>query len=507
MVRSRLGELAMNKEILLVVDAVSNEKAVDKEIIFEAIEAALASATRKKHSGDIDVRVSIDRRNGDYQGYRRWLVMDDEDPEFETPERQRLLSYAQQEYPDIQVGEYIEQEIEAADFGRIAAQVAKQVIVQKVREAERRQVVEAYEDRVGDLVMGVVKRSERHGIYLDLGGNAEAFIGREDMIPRETVRPGERLRGYLKEVRHEPRGPQLFVSRTAPEFLIELFKLEVPEVGQSLIDIMGAARDPGLRAKIAVRSNDPRLDPVGACVGMRGSRVQSVSNELAGERIDIVLWDDNVAQFVINAMSPAEVVSIVVDEDRHSMDLAVSEEKLSQAIGRGGQNVKLASQLTGWELNVMSEEQAEEKTEREVRELTQLFMEQLDVDEEVANILVQEGFSSVEEVAYVPAAELLEIEEFDEDVVEELRARARDALLTRAIAVEEGQGEPAEDLLALDGMDEVVAQALAQRGIVTAEDLAEQAVDDLLDIPGLDQERAAALIMAARAPWFEETGE
>lgn len=497
----------MNKEILLVVDVVSNEKAVDKEIIFEAIEAALATATRKKHGGDIDVRISIDRKTGDYQGFRRWLVVDDEDPEFESPEKQRLLSYARQEYPDIEVGEYIEEPIDAADFGRIAAQVAKQVIVQKVREAERRQVVEAYEARVGELVMGVVKRTDRRGVYLDLGGNAEAFIRREDMISRENVRPGERLRGYLKEVRHEPRGPQLFISRTAPEFLIELFKLEVPEVGQGLIDIMSAARDPGLRAKIAVRSNDPRLDPVGACVGMRGSRVQSVSNELAGERIDIVLWNENPAQFVINAMSPAEVVSIVVDEDRHSMDIAVTEDKLSQAIGRGGQNVKLASQLTGWELNVMSEQQAEEKTEQEVRELSEQFMQQLDVDEEIAMILVQEGFSSIEEIAYVPKAELLNVEEFDEDIVEELRSRARDALLTRAIAEEENQNKPAEDLLALDGMDEELAQTLAQKGIVTAEDLAEQAVDDLTDIPGLDRERAAALIMAARAPWFENAGE
>ncbi|AOU97544.1 transcription termination/antitermination protein NusA [Acidihalobacter yilgarnensis] len=496
----------MNKEILLVVDAVSNEKAVDKEIIFEAIEAALASATRKKQGGEIDVRVNIDRRTGDYQGYRRWLVLDDEDPTFESSENQRLLSYAQQEHPAIQVGEYVEEPIEAADFGRIAAQIAKQVIVQKVREAERKQVVEAFENRIGQLVMGVVKRSERHGIYLDLGGNAEAFIGREDMIPRETVRAGERLRGYLKEVRHEPRGPQLFVTRTAPAFLIELFKLEVPEVGQGVIEIKGAARDPGLRAKIAVKSNDQRLDPVGACVGMRGSRVQSVSNELAGERIDIVLWDDNPAQFVINAMSPAEVLSIVVDEDKHSMDLAVAEDKLSQAIGRGGQNVKLASQLTDWELNVMSEQQAEEKNEHETRELAQTFIDQLDVDEEIAAILVQEGFTTVDEVAYVPPEELLEIEEFDEAVVEELRARARDSLLTRAIAAEGSAGTPSADLLGLEGMDDALAAELGKRGIVTAEDLAEQAVDDLLDIQGMDAERAAALIMTARAPWFEASG-
>ncbi|MBK1691460.1 transcription termination factor NusA [Ectothiorhodospira mobilis] len=496
----------MSKEILLVVDAVSNEKGVDKGVIFEAIESALASATRKKHGGDIDVRVSIHRDSGDYETFRRWRVVDDEDPEFESPERQILYSYAIQDHPEVQVGDYIETPIESVEFGRIAAQTAKQVIVQKVREAERAKVVEEFQDRVGELLMGTVKRSERSGVFLDLGGNAEGFIPREEMIPRETVRPNDRLRGYLREVRAEQRGPQLFISRTAPEFLVELFKLEVPEVGQGLIEIMGAARDPGMRAKIAVRSHDPRLDPVGACVGMRGSRVQSVSNELAGERIDIILWDENPAQFVINAMSPAEVLSIVVDEDRSSMDIAVSEEKLSQAIGRGGQNVRLASQLTGWELNVMSEQQAQEKTEQETAELQQLFMDNLDVDEEVAAILVQEGFSSIEEVAYVPTAEMLQIEEFDEEIVNELRGRARDALLTRAIASEEQfqGGEPAEDLLAMEGMDPELARQLAGQGICTMEDLAEQSVDDLVEQTRLDPEKAASLIMAARAPWFAD---
>ncbi|HKK14470.1 MAG TPA: transcription termination factor NusA [Gammaproteobacteria bacterium] len=496
----------MNKEILLVVEAVSNEKGVAKEIIFEAIEAALASATKKRHGGEIDARVAIDRQSGDYETFRRWQVVDDEDPEFETPERQMLLAHARSINPDIQVGEYIEEPMESVSFGRIAAQTAKQVIVQKVREAERAQIVEAYQNRQGDLVNGIVKRVERGNVYLDLGGNAEAFIGREEMIPREAVRPGDRLRGYLKEVRSEQRGPQLFVSRVAPEFLIELFKLEVPEVGQGLIEILGAARDPGLRAKIAVKSNDQRIDPVGACVGMRGSRVQAVSNELSGERIDIILWNENPAQFVINAMSPAEVVSIVVDEDSHSMDLAVGEEQLSQAIGRGGQNVRLASQLTGWELNVMTEAQAEAKSEAESQTLQGMFMEQLDVDEEVAAILVQEGFSSVEEVAYVPTQELLAVEEFDEDIVEELRGRARDVLLTKAIVSEEkfGGAEPAADLLEMDGMDQPLAHALAERGVVTREDLAEQAVDDLLDIEGMDEERAAQLIMTARAPWFAE---
>ncbi len=497
----------MNKEILLVADAVSNEKGVEKEVIFEAIEAALASATRKRHENEIDARVSIDRKTGDYETFRRWEVLDD-DAEIEEPDAQLTLAEARERDPAIEPGGFIEEPLESVSFGRIAAQAAKQVIVQKVREAERAQVVEAYQDRVGELVMGIVKRLERGNVYIDLGNNAEAYIAREEMIPREAVRPGDRVRGYLREVRAEPRGPQLFVTRTSPQFLIEMFKLEVPEVGQGLIDIRGGSRDPGLRAKIAVQSHDQRIDPVGACVGMRGSRVQAVSNELAGERIDIILWNENVAQFVINAMSPAETLSIVVDEDSHSMDIAVDEEKLSQAIGRGGQNVRLASELSGWELNVMSEGQAEEKSEAETRTLTEMFMEQLDVDEEVAVILVQEGFSSIEEIAYVPTSELLQIEEFDEGIVEELRGRARDVLLTQAIATEEktGGAEPAEDLLDMEGMDRELAFALAAHEIVTMEDLAEQSVDDLDDIDGLDAERAAALIMTAREPWFAEEG-
>ena len=496
----------MNKEILLVADVVSNEKGVDKNIIFEAIEAALATATRKKHGGNIDVRVSIDREDGDYETFRRWEVLDDEDPEFESTDHQILYSYAIQDYPDIEVGNFIEEHMESVEFGRIAAQTAKQVIVQKVREAERAKVVDAYQERVGELIMGTVKRIERSGIYIDLGNNAEAFVGREEMIPREAVRPGDRLRGYLREVRTELRGPQLFVSRTAPELLVELFKLEVPEVGQDLIEILGAARDPGLRAKIAVLSNDPRLDPVGACVGMRGSRVQTVSNELAGERIDIILWDEDPVQFVINAMSPAEVQSIVVDEDRRSMDIAVDEDKLSQAIGRNGQNIKLASQLTGWELNVMSTNEASEKSEAEAKEIEGLFMEQLDVDEDVAVILVQEGFTSVEEVAYVPLAEMVAIEEFDEEIAQELQGRARDSLLTQAIAVEEKieEHEPQEDLLGLEGMSRELAFELAARGVCSQEDLAELSVDDLTDIEGMNEEAAGKLILAARAPWFEE---
>ncbi|MCK9530358.1 MAG: transcription termination factor NusA [Gammaproteobacteria bacterium] len=493
----------MNKEILLVADAVSNEKGVAKEIIFEAIEAALATATKKRYEGDVDIRVQIDRVTGDYETFRRWRVVDDaEGMPLEAPEREITLSAARIDSPSIEADSYVEEPVESVAFGRIAAQTAKQVIVQKVREAERAQVVEAFLDRKGQLVTGVIKRVERGNVYLDLGSNAEAFIAREEMIAREAVRPGDRVRGYLFDVRHEPRGPQLFVSRTRPEFLVELFKLEVPEVGEGLIEIKAAARDPGLRAKIAVKSNDPRIDPVGACVGMRGSRVQSVTNELNGERVDIILWNENPAQFVINAMSPAEVVSIVVDEDAHSMDVAVAEEQLSQAIGRNGQNVRLASEMTGWELNVMTENQAAEKTDAEARRLVQMFMEQLDVDEEIAGILVQEGFSSIEEVAYVPVSEMLEIEEFDQDTVDELRARAKDVLVTREISSEE-TAEPAEDLLHMDGMDRELAFTLARRGVVTMEDLAELSVDELTEIEGVDEARAAELIMTARKPWFE----
>jgi transcription termination/antitermination protein NusA len=490
----------------MVVDAVSNEKGVEKEVIFEAIEAALASATRRRHGEDIDVRVSIDRQTGEYQTFRRWMVFADDSTELEEPARELRLDDALEIDANATPGAYVEQPMESVEFGRIAAQTAKQVIVQKVREAEREQVVDEYQHRVGELLSGIVKRVDRNGAFIDLGGNAEGFIPREDLIPREPIKPQDRIKALLREVRSEPRGPQLFLTRTSPQFLIELFKIEVPEVGQGLIEILGAARDPGLRAKIAVRSNDSRIDPVGACVGMRGSRVQAVSNELAGERVDIILHDENPAQFVINAMSPAEVLSIVVDEDVHSMDIAVDEDKLSQAIGRGGQNIRLASELSGWELNVMTESAAEEKSEHEARELVQQFMKDLDVDEEVATILVQEGFSSLEEVAYVPGGELLAIAEFNEDIVNELRARARDVLITQAIATEEviDQSEPAADLLALDGMTESLAYLLASKGIVSREDLAEQAVDDLDDIDDIDAETAAKLIMAARAHWFED---
>jgi len=499
----------MNKEILTVVDVVSSEKGVSKDIIFEAIEAALAMATKKRNREDIESRVAIDRETGGYETFRLWEVISDDDEEIEFPSRQIKLKDCLEDNPDIEIGQFVEKPMDSVEFGRIAAQTAKQVIVQKVREAERIQVVEAYTDRVGEMLSGVVKRVERGNVYLDLGSNAEGFIPREGLIPREAVRPGDRIRAYLQEVHSEIRGPQLFLSRTTPELLIELFKLEVPEINEGMIDIINGARDPGARAKIAVKANDPRIDPIGACVGMRGSRVQAVSNELGGERVDIILWDENPAQFVINAMAPAEVASILVDEDAHSMDIAVEEDNLSQAIGRGGQNIRLASELTEWVLNVMSVEQAEEKNEEEAQTLQKMFMEQLDIDEEMTLILVQEGFSSVEEIAYVPEEEMLNIEEFDSDLVNELRGRARDVMLTRAIVNEEKliDAHPAEDLLQMEGMEDALAYELAAKGVVTMDDLAELSVDELVEIEEMDSEQAGKLIMTARIPWFEEAEE
>ncbi|MGB8634229.1 MAG: transcription termination factor NusA [Rhodanobacteraceae bacterium] len=495
----------MSKELLMVVDAVAHEKGVDEDVIVGALEAALASAARKRyHDQDVEIRVSMDRETGDYETFRRWEVIAD-DAEMESPDFQLRLMDAVDERPGAEVGEYIEEQIENAEYGRIAAQAAKQVIMQRVREAERAQVVEAFEDRVGELVTGIVKRVERGNVYMDLGANAEAMVPRDRSIPRESIRVGDRLRGYLYEVSSEVRGPQLFVSRTAPEFMVELFKLEVPEVGQGLVELKGCSRDPGDRAKIAVIAHDNRTDPIGACIGMRGSRVQAVSNELNGERIDIIMWDENDAQFVINAMAPAEVQSIIMDEEKHSMDIAVAEDKLSQAIGRGGQNVRLASKLTGWQLNVMTQDDVTAKSEAEQAAALEVFMSKLEVDQEIANILVQEGFSSVEEIAYVPDSELLAVEGFDEDIVEELRSRARDALLTDALAVEEDLEEhkPSEELLALEGMDDTLAYVLAERGVTTIEDLADLATEDMIDIDGMDEKRAGALILAARAPEIE----
>ncbi len=509
----------MSKEVLMVVESVSHEKGVPKDVIFGAIEVALATATKKRYDEFAEFRVAIDRETGDYETYRVWTVADpdevaiaalegdDEDAQGWNPAALMTVEDAQERKPGAVLGDVIEQSVPSVEFGRIAAQTAKQVIVQKVREAERAQVVDAYLPRVGELVSGQVKKLGRDNIIVDLGNNAEGVLTREHLIPRETFRVGDRLRALLLDVRPDNRGPQLILTRTTPSMLIELFKIEVPEIAEEIIEIRGAARDPGSRAKIAVRTNDGRIDPVGACVGMRGSRVQAVSGELAGERIDIVLWDDNPAQLVINAMAPAEVESIVVDEDAGAMDIAVAEDNLAQAIGRGGQNVRLASELTGWTLNIMTEEEANAKQEEEAGKLMSDFMESLSVDEDVAAVLVEEGFTTLEEIAYVPVEEMKGIEGFDEEIVTELRNRAKDALLTRAIASEEllGEKEPAEDLLNMEGMDRHLAYLLASKEVVSMEDLAELAVPDLLEIAAdLDEAKAAELIMTARAPWFED---
>ena len=496
----------MAKEILLVAEAVSNEKAVPRDKIFEALEFALATATKKKHEGDIEVRVSIDQKTGEYDTFRRWMVVEpQEDGSLEYPFREITLEAAQVDEPEIKLGDFVEEQIESVKFDRITTQTAKQVIVQKVREAERALVVEAYKDQEGEMITGVVKKATRDAIVLDLGNNAEAVIYRDDMLPRENHRPGDRVRGLLYAVKPEARGAQLFVTRSKPDMLIELFRIEVPEIGEEMIEIKSAARDPGSRAKIAVKSNDKRIDPVGACVGMRGARVQAVSTELSNERIDIVLYDDNPAQYVINAMAPAEVASIVVDEDSRSMDIAVEADNLAQAIGRNGQNVRLASQLTGWELNVMTVEDMQKKNEEESDKLISLFTEGLDIDDDFAQFLIQEGFSSLEEVAYVPVSEFLEIQGLDEATVEELRERAKAALTTQALKTEESLegAEPAEDLLGLEGLDRHLAFVMASKGVVTLEDLAEQGVDELVDITELSEEQAGELIMAARnICWF-----
>jgi len=493
----------MNKEILQVAEAVSNEKGVSPEIIFEAIELALATATKKRYDEDSEIRVVIDRATGDYTTFRSWKVVGDD--VLAALGTEFTLEEAHEKDPALKAGDVYEEQVENVEFGRIAAQTAKQVIVQKVREAERAQIVDQYRDRVGELLAGSVKKVTRDAVIIDLGNNAEGVLARDQLVGRETFRVGDRIRAVLKEIQPEARGPQLIMSRTCAEMLIELFKIEVPEIAEQVIDIRAAARDPGLRAKIAVKTNDGRIDPVGACVGMRGSRVQAVSNELDGERVDIILWDDNPAQLVINAMAPAEVESIVVDEDTNTMDVAVAEDNLAQAIGRSGQNVRLASQLTGWNINVMSLEDAQAKQEQEAGTTIARFMEALDVDEDVAFVLVEEGFTTLEEIAYVPLEEMMAIEGFDKETAEELRSRAKDALLTQAIASEErlDATEPAEDLLNMEGMDRHTAYQLASHGIVTMEDLAEQAVEDLLEIEGMDAKRAGQLILTARAPWFE----
>lgn len=489
----------MSREILLLVDALSREKNVDKEVVFEALESALASATKRRFDDEADVRVAIDRNTGEYESFRCWEVMDDET--FETPDLHIKLEEAQKRDPQIQLGEFIEEPLENIEFGRIGAQAAKQVIFQKIRDAEREQVLADFMERKEHLVSGTIKRLERGNAIIEFG-KIEALLPREQMIPKENLRVGDRARAHLLRVDRGVRGPQVILSRTSNELLIKLFELEVPEIEEKLLEIMSAARDPGSRAKIAVLSHDSRIDPIGTCVGMRGSRVQGVTNELAGERVDIILWSEDPATYVINALAPAEVSSIVVDEDKHSMDVVVEEENLAQAIGRGGQNVRLASELTGWELNIMTVEQSNEKHNEEFSKIRSVFMEKLDVDEEVADILVQEGFNTLEEVAYVPLEEMMEIESFDEATVEELRSRARNSLLTAAIANEEKVEHGIEDLLKLDGMDEQTARTLTAKGIATQDQLADLDVEELVELSGMDGERANALIMAARAPWF-----
>jgi N utilization substance protein A len=489
----------MSREILLLVDALAREKNVDKDIVFAALEQALASATKKRFREDVEVRVEIDRDSGDYNSFRRWHVVPDE--VLEAPDREMTLAQAQEVVPEIQLDEYVEEPLEPVEFGRIGAQTAKQVILQKIRDAEREQILNDFLARKEHLVTGTIKRIERGNAIVE-SGRVEAILPRDQMIPKENLRVGDRVRAFLLKIDRSSRGPQLVLSRVAPDFLVKLFELEVPEIEEGLLEVKAAARDPGSRAKIAVKSNDQRIDPIGTCVGMRGSRVQAVTSELAGERVDIILWSPDAAQFVINALAPAEVSSIVVDEDRHSMDIVVDEENLAQAIGRSGQNVRLASELTGWELNIMTEEESQRKNEEESSALKSLFMEKLDVDEEVADILVQEGFNTLESVAYVPINEMLEIEQFDEDTVNELRSRARNSLLMQEIATEEKVEEVASDLQALEGMDEQTARVLAAKGVHTQEELAELAVDDLIELTGMDTERAKTLIMAARAPWF-----
>jgi transcription termination/antitermination protein NusA len=489
----------MSREILLLVDALAREKSVERDIVFTALELALASATKKRFHDDVDVRVAVDRNSGEYASFRRWQVVADE--ELEAPSRQLTMQQAQKHNPEIQLGEYIEEPLETVEFGRIGAQAAKQVILQKIRDAEREQILNDFLQRKEQLVTGVIKRMERGNAMIE-SGRIEALLPRDQMIPKENLRVSDRVRAYLMRIDRNSRGPQLILSRIVPEFLVKLFELEVPEIEEGLLEIKAAARDPGSRAKIAVKANDQRIDPIGTCVGMRGSRVQAVTGELAGERVDIILWSPDAAQFVINALAPAEVSSIVVDEEKHSMDIVVEEENLAQAIGRNGQNVKLASELTGWGLNIMTVAESQKKSTEESANIKKLFMERLDVDEEVADILVQEGFNTLEEVAYVPLNEMLEIEALDEETVNELRSRARNALLNEAIASEERVEHDAEDLLTLEGMDSQTARMLAAKGVTTVEGLADLAVDDLLEITGMDAERAKKLIMTARAPWF-----
>ncbi|MCK9388375.1 MAG: transcription termination factor NusA [Sulfuritalea sp.] len=491
----------MSRDLLLLVDALAREKNVPRDIVFGALEMALASATKKRTNDEADVRVDIDRETGEFESFRRWLVVPDD--MVENPEQQIGLTAAQQQISDIVLEDFIEEALEPIDFGRIGAQAAKQVILQKIRDAEREQLLNDFLDRKEFLVSGTVKRMERGSAIIE-AGRIEALLPRDQMIPKENLRPGDRVRAWLAKVDRQARGPQLILSRTAPEFIMKLFELEVPEIEDGLLEIKAAARDAGMRAKIAVKSNDPRVDPIGTCVGMRGSRVTAVTNELSGERVDIILWSADPAQFVIGALAPAEVQSIVVDEEKHAMDVVVDEDNLAIAIGRGGQNVRLASELTGWTINLMTIEESQTKSESEHSSIRALFIDKLDVDEEVANILIEEGFSTLEEIAYVPLAEMLEIDAFDEATVTELRERSRNVLLTEAIVDEEQMEKVADDLLSLDGMDKPLAAKLAKNGVTDRDALADLATDELMEMTGIDAGRATALITVARAHWFAE---
>jgi N utilization substance protein A len=490
----------MSREVLMLADALAREKNVDREIVFEALELALASATKKRYEEDVDIRVGIDRESGEYESFRRWLVVPNE-AGLQEPDKEILLFEAQEQFQDMEVGEFIEEQIESLAFGRIGAQAAKQVILQRIRDAEREQILNDYLER-GELVMtGTVKRADKNGLIIE-SGRVEALLRRDQMIPKENLRSGDRVRAYILKVDREVRGPQIELSRTCPEFLIKLFENEVPEIEQGLLELKGAARDPGVRAKIAVVTYDKRIDPIGTCVGVRGTRVTAVRNEVAGEAVDIVLWSEDPAQFVIGALAPAQVSSIVVDEERHAMDVVVDEENLAIAIGRSGQNVRLASELTGWQINIMTPEESADKTEKEVAIVRQIFMDKLDVDQEVADILIEEGFNTLEEVAYVPLSEMLEVDAFDEDTVNELRTRARDSLLTMELAKEERVGEVSQDLRSLEGMTTELIAKLADNQVHTRDDLAELAVDELVEATQIDEETAKTLIMKAREHWF-----
>ena len=490
----------MSREVLMLVDALAREKNVEREVVFEALEMALASASKKRYEEDVDIRVAIDRNSGEYETFRRWLVVPDE-AGLQEPDKEILHFEAKEQIEDIEIGDYIEEQVESVAFGRIGAQTAKQVILQKIRDAEREQILNDYLERGEKIMTGTVKRADKNGLIIE-SGRVEALLRRDQMIPKENLRSGDRVRGFIVKVDREARGPQIELSRTAPDFLMKLFENEVPEIEQGLLEIKGAARDPGIRAKIAVVAHDKRIDPNGTCVGVGGTRVTAVRNEVAGEAVDIVLWSEDPAQFVIGALAPAQVQSIVVDEEKHAMDVVVDEENLAIAIGRSGQNVRLASELTGWHINIMTPEESAQKTEEEAGKVRALFMDKLDVDQEVADILIEEGFNSLEEVAYVPLSEMLQIEAFDEDTVNELRNRARDSLLTMELAKEERVEEVSQDLRSLDGMTTSLIAKLADNQVHTRDDLAELAVDELVEMTGINEESAKGMIMKAREHWF-----